>query len=69
MPKDDPVRRQMKKDITNLDYSITDMELDLQVEEGKGRHNSQRARSLKAQIIGDKARLKKMKDTLKELGG
>jgi hypothetical protein len=69
MPKDDPVRRQIKKDITNLDLSIVDMELDLQVEQGKGRHNSYRARSLKAQILGDKAKLKRMKDTLRELGG
>jgi predicted nucleic acid-binding Zn-ribbon protein len=62
----DPVRKRLKRDIRDLETSVADMELDLAEEKDK---NSRNARSLKAQIAGERKQLTVLKKTLKDLGG
>lgn len=59
-------RKRLKRDIRDLESSITDMDLDLAGESDK---NSRNARSLKSQLAGDRRKLKGLKDMLKDLGG
>jgi hypothetical protein len=64
MAREDRIIKKLKRDIADLDSSITDMDLDLAREKDK---NSYNARSLKAQIAGDRKKLKKLKDMLRDL--
>lgn len=64
MAKEDKTIRKLRRDIADLDSSITDMDLDLSKEKDK---NSRNARSLKAQIASDRKKLKKLEDMLRDL--
>jgi hypothetical protein len=64
MAKEDKTIRKLRRDIADLDSSITDMDLDLVREKDK---NSRNARSLKAQIASDRKKLKKLEDMLRDL--
>lgn len=66
MSREDSTRKKLKRDIADLDSSITDMDLDLAREKNKDSYN---ARSLKAQIAGDRKKLAALKKMLKDLGG
>lgn len=66
MTKEDQVRKKLRRDIRDLECSITDMDLDLKMEKDK---NSRNARSLSAQIASDRKKLDQLQKTLKDLGG
>lgn len=64
MSREDSTRKKLRRDVADLDSSITDMDLDLAREKDK---NSRNARSLKAQIASDRKKLKKLEDMLRDL--
>ena len=62
-------RKQLRRDIANLDYSIAELDLDLAKELRSKTPNQHWIRIAKESLAKDRKKLAGMKKTLKDLGG